>query len=121
MRQSTKNLDRSPVTNAVGSATVEVGPDPEVVAFRAAFNGRSPLDELVLRGARQMLQTALESEVQAFLDQHAARVDEQGRRLVVRNGALPAREILTGAGRIEVTQPRVRDQATDPAERVRFS
>ena len=121
MRQSTKNLDRSPGMNAAGSDNAASEMDPGMIAFPAAFNGRSPLDELVLRGARQMLQTALESEVQAFLDQHAARVDEQGRRLVVRNGALPAREILTGAGRIEVTQPRVRDQATDPAERVRFS
>ena len=33
-----------------------------------------------------MLQAALESEVQTFLDQHAAKVDGQGQRLVVRIG-----------------------------------
>lgn len=94
--------------------------DPEVLAFRAAFDGVSPLDDLVRRGARQMLQAALESEVQSFLASQAAKVDGQGRRLVVRNGSLPAREILTGAGPLEVIQPRVRDKSPEPAERVRF-
>lgn len=59
--------------------------------------------------------------MQAFLDEHAARVDEQGRRLVVRNGHLPTREILTGAGALEVSQPRVRDKSPNADERVRFS
>ena len=68
-----------------------------------------------------MLQAALENEVQLFLDEHVARVDEQGRRLVVRNGHLPARQIVTGAGPLDVRQPRVRDKSKDPEERVRFS
>jgi putative transposase len=97
------------------------GPDAEVLAFRAAFDDRSPLDDLVRRGARQMLQAALESEVQAFLEQQAGKVDDQGRRLVVRNGSLPTRQILTGAGPLEVAQPRVRDKSPDASERVRFS
>lgn len=68
-----------------------------------------------------MLQAALESEVQEFLEQHSSRVDEQGRRLVVRNGYLPSREIVTGAGPLEVSQPRVRDKCADATQRVRFS
>ena len=68
-----------------------------------------------------MLQAALESEVEAFLEQHAGRVDDQGRRHVVRNGHLPSREIVTGAGPLEVSQPRVRDNSADAADRVRFS
>lgn len=68
-----------------------------------------------------MLQAALEGEVQAFLEEQAARVDDRGRRVVVRNGHLPSREIVTGAGPLEVRQPRVRDKSADPAERVRFS
>ena len=35
--------------------------DPEVLAFRQAFDGRSPLDELVHEGARQPLQVAFTS------------------------------------------------------------
>lgn len=68
-----------------------------------------------------MLQAALENEVQEFLEQHSTRVDDQGRRQVVRNGHLPLREIVTGAGPLEVAQPRVRDKSTDAANRVRFS
>lgn len=125
MRQTTKIAAQSPEKTSSGSLKWEAASgqetDPEVVAFRAAFDGRSPLDDLVLRGARQMLQAALESEVQMFLTEHAHKVDDQGRRLVVRNGALPARQILTGAGPLDVTQPRVRDKSPEPSERVCFS
>jgi putative transposase len=96
-------------------------PDAEVLAFREQFEGRSPLDELVRTGAQRMLQKAIEDEVQQFLFEHAERVDQQGRRLVVRNGHLPSRELLTGAGPLEVRQPRVRDNTPDPDQRVRFS
>ena len=80
-----------------------------------------PLDAIARAGAREMLQKALESEVQEFLDRHSDRVDAQGRRLVVRNGHLPPRELLTGVGPLELRQPRVRDKSADPAGRVRFS
>jgi transposase-like protein len=95
--------------------------DPEVLAFRANFHARSPLDELVREGARRMLQAAIDAEVDDFLAAHADRLDDQGRRLVVRNGALPAREILTGAGPLEVSQPRVRDKSPERADRITFS
>ena len=68
-----------------------------------------------------MLQAALESEVQSFLEEQASRVDNRGRRVVVRNGHLPAREIVTGAGPLEIRQPRVRDRSPAPEQRVRFS
>ena len=44
-------------------------------------------------------------------------------RLVVRNGYREPREVLTSAGAVEVTAPRVNDKRTDPAtgERMRFS
>jgi putative transposase len=103
MRQTTTNESQNPVTDSSGN------------------EGRSPLDVLVREGARKMLQAALESEVQNFLEQHASRVDDQGRRLVVRNGHLPTREIVTGAGPLEIAQPRVRDKSPEVAERVRFS
>lgn len=95
--------------------------DPEVLEFQSQFDGRSPLDELVRRGAQQMLQAAINAEVEQFLAQHADRVDEQGRRQVVRNGHLPTRELLTGAGPLEVRQPRVRDKSPDKQNRVEFS
>ncbi len=94
--------------------------DQEVLAFRAQFGQTSPLDELVRQGAQQMLQSAIEAEVNEFLTRHADRRDAKGRRRVVRNGYLPPREILTGAGRLEVEQPRVRDNASKEEERVGF-
>ena len=68
-----------------------------------------------------MLQAAIDAEVEAFIAQHSDRLDEQGRRQVVKNGSLPEREILTGAGAIRVKQGRVRDNHPDPDKRVTFS
>jgi len=95
--------------------------DPEVVSFRAQFDQKSPLDELVREGARRMLQSAIDAEVEAFIAKHEDRRDESGKRLVVRNGSLPEREILTGAGAIPLKQGRVRDNTPDPEKRVTFT
>ena len=67
-----------------------------------------------------MLQKAIEAEVQEFLEPHAERRDTKGKRLVVRNGHKPARKIVTGAGALEVQQPRVRDNSPDKDQRVPF-
>lgn len=119
MSQNTTQKPSRP--EATRTASFGEVPDAEVVRFRAQFEGRSPLDEIVREGAQQMLQSAIESEVQQFLADHTERRDEQGRRLVVRNGRLPSRELLTGAGRLEIRQPRVRDNTPAPEQRVRFS
>lgn len=110
MQQVTTDSQASPVEH-----------DSEVLAFRAQFDGRSPLDEIIRIGAQQMLQIAIEAEVNDFLLQHADRCDDQGHRRVVRNGHLPGRDLLTGAGRLEIRQPRVRDNTTEKADRVFFS
>ena len=115
MRNATRDVDQIPV-GCSGSGI----PDPEVVKFRANFESRSPLDELIREGARRMLQTAIDAEVDDFLAAQSGRRDEQGRRLVVRNGSLPEREILTGAGRLPVRQPRVLGRSSGD-DRVRFS
>ena len=70
----------------------------------------SGLDEIARLGARKLLQRALELEVDEFLEKHADVRDSAGNRQVVRNGFLPEREILTGAGALTVQQPRVRDR-----------
>lgn len=89
----------------------------------AAGAGRSLLDQIVRDGARQMLAAALQAEVAAYVDQFVDQVDENGHRLVVRNGHHNVREVLTGAGAIEVKAPRVNDKRVDPetGERQRFS
>jgi transposase-like protein len=86
-----------------------------------ADESRSALDAYLREGARQMLQAALECEVDAFLAEYADRADEHGRKQVVRNGYLPARTIMTGAGPLEIEQPRVRDKSRHADERVVFT
>ena len=95
--------------------------DSPLATFQDNSVPRSPLDELVQEGARRMLQAAIDAEVDEFLALYSTRVDSQGRRQVVRNGNLPSREILSGAGPLEVKQPRVRDKSADKKNRVSFS
>src|ERR1700759_611340 len=82
----------------------------------------SLIDEIVREGARRMLAEALQAEVDASIAAHAAERDGNGRRLVVRNGYHQPREVLTSAGAVEVTVPRVNDKRTDPdtGDRTRF-
>jgi putative transposase len=84
--------------------------------------GSSLLDEIVRDGARQMLAAALQAEVAAYIEAHQREVDEDGRRLVVRNGYHGEREVMTAAGAVRVRQPRVNDKRVDEnGERQRFS
>ncbi|HXQ58153.1 MAG TPA: IS256 family transposase [Actinomycetes bacterium] len=80
------------------------------------------LDEIVREGARRMLAAALEEEVAAYIAAHVCERDEQGRRLVVRNGHARPRLVTTAAGAVEVRAPRVEDRRVDEAtgERKRF-
>ncbi len=80
-------------------------PSPE-----AAPTARSILDELVREGGRRMLQAAIEGEVEEFVAQFGNTVDIEGRRVIVRNGYLPERNLVTGVGPITIKQPRVRDR-----------
>ena len=70
---------------------------------------RSVLDEVLLNGAREMLQRSIENEV-ADLKRHNRMTDEKGHRLAVRNGYFPERYIVSGIGPVSVRQPRVDDR-----------
>jgi len=97
---------------------------PDVAgALPAEGQPSSLIDQIVRDGARQMLAAALQAEVAAYIGQFAGLRDEDGRRMVVRNGTAEPRMVLTSAGAVEVTAPRVNDKRTDPAsgERMRFS
>ena len=93
----------------------------QVFSFENPHVPSSPLDQLIRQGAQQMLQAAIDAEVQTFLAQHSGRVDGQGRRQVVGNGYLPPRQVQTGAGALQVEQPRVRDKSPAQDDRVTFS
>ena len=79
-----------------------------------------PLDEIVRRGAKKMLEQALEIEVDSFLERHQYLLDDEGRRLIVRNGYAKERKIVTGAGQLGVRTPRVDDRVLETLKEDRF-
>ena len=85
----------------------------------AVVEGRFELEQLLRQGAQRMLQQAIENEVQEFVERHAHLRTAEARQAVVRNGSMPARQILTGLGALAVQQPRVRDRRS--GEKVQFS
>jgi putative transposase len=71
------------------------------------------LDEIAREGARRMLAEALEAEVEAYIESTRNQRDERGHALVVRNGYARKRQVLLGAGAVEVKAPRINDRRVD--------
>jgi transposase-like protein len=68
------------------------------------------LTDLIRNGARDLIARAVEAELNELLAQYATeQVD--GKRRVVRNGYLPARQVQNGVGTVEVKIPKLRDRA----------
>lgn len=57
----------------------------------------SLIDEIVREGARRMPAAALEADVTSYTAESAGEWDDQGRRLVVRNGYHQPRNVATAA------------------------
>jgi putative transposase len=74
------------------------------------ISAHSALEAILRDGARKMLQEAIENEVLEYVQQASLLRDEKNKRLVIRNGKLPSRNIATGMGPIPVEQPRIRDR-----------
>ena len=81
----------------------------------------SVLEELARKGARQLLAQALEVEVAEFVEKHQSKIDTEGRRQVVRNGYMPARDLVTGIGPLKIRQPRLDDRVLSEGGEERFS
>jgi putative transposase len=81
------------------------------------------LDELAREGARRMIAAALRAEADEYVERFADDVDQDGRRLVVRNGRARERRVTVGSGTIPVRAPRVNDKRVEEqtGERQRFS
>ena len=89
--------------------------ESNVVAFHNPEAGvEDPLTELLRSGAERLLHQAVEFEVEELLARYAGERDAAGRAVVVRNGHLPAREILTGIGPVPVEVPKVRSRTGTP-------
>ena len=84
-------------------------PTGNVVPFPRE-SSRDVLTQVLHDGACEMLTKAIEVEVAGYLAARGHLVDDVGRRVVVRNGHLPARTIQTPLGDVPIKQPRVRDR-----------
>lgn len=77
---------------------------------QAEESPKSILEEIIREGARKLLQTAVEQEVSAYIEMFKDLKDEHGKRMVVRHGFLPERNLLTGVGPLPLKRPRIRDK-----------
>jgi len=93
----------------------------EVTFIKDKANPKSALEEVIIKGARKMLKLALENEVDEFIAKHSALIDEDGRRIVSRNGYMPERDILTGVGPITIKQTRIDDRKLESNDIERFT
>ncbi|WP_419834845.1 IS256 family transposase [Endozoicomonas atrinae] len=69
-----------------------------------------PLTSLLRQGARQLIEQAVEAELQRYLEEHS-HIEHGGKKAIIRNGFLPEREIQTGIGSVPVRIPKVRDRS----------
>jgi len=81
---------------------------PETGKFEDALTG------ILRNGARRLLHTAVEAELDEFLKQFENCRSQQGRRAVVRSGHHPERCIQTGIGPVSVRIPKVRSNDGKP-------
>jgi len=79
------------------------------------------LDDLVRKGAQDLLAKALEVEVDLFLEKYQYILDDAGNRRVIKNGHHQSRKVFTGAGPIEIRVPRVDDRALIVQNEPRYS
>ena len=68
----------------------------------------SALETVLRQGARKLLQEAI--EVDDFINFHKDQHDADRKRLAVRNGYMPERDLLTSMVPIKIKQPRVDDR-----------
>jgi len=80
-----------------------------VSAFKEQAGSSDVLTELIREGARRIIATALEAEVQEQLAKLSQPMAD-GRMNVVRNGYLPERGVVTGVGSVSVKVPKIRDR-----------
>ena len=68
------------------------------------------LTEVIAHSAKEILAAAVQAEAAQWISERGHLLDEHGHRLVVANGYLPERRILTGIGTVSIKQPRIEDR-----------
>jgi transposase-like protein len=72
------------------------------------------LTELLRSGAQQLIATAVQAELEAFMAQFATASTQASHAVVVRNGYHPERPLQTGIGPVSVRIPKVRSKNGHP-------
>lgn len=85
----------------------------EVIKLSEKSLLKKTLDEIVKEGAQQILQKALEIEIEEFIQKYSHLTDESGKKRIVRNGHHNERLFQTKAGNVNIKVPRSRDRAND--------
>ena len=78
-----------------------------VVAFADPSIEKDPLTELIRRGAQELLNQAVEIELEERMAELQARRLHDGRQAVVRNGYHHERQVQTGIGPVTVQIPKI--------------
>jgi len=73
-------------------------------------NATDALTELLRNGAKELINQAVNAELEELLAQYSG-LQIDGKQAVVRNGYLPKRTIQTGLGDVEIQLPKVRDKS----------
>ena len=68
------------------------------------------LTEVIAQSAKKILAAAVKAEAAQWIAERSDLRDPHGHRLVVANGYLPERQILTGIGPVPIKQPRIDDR-----------
>lgn len=85
-----------------------------VIPFKNPEKIEDPLTDILKAGATQLIQKAVEAELQVLLEQYQGILTENGKVAVVRNGYQPMRDIQTGIGPVTVKIPKVRNRNDEP-------
>lgn len=85
-----------------------------IVDFARRDGITDALTELLRTGAQQLIATAVQAELEAFMAQFSTASTEASRATVVRNGYHPERPFQTGIGPVSVRIPKVRSRTGQP-------
>ena len=88
--------------------------DSTIIDFTGRDTVTDPLTDLLRKGARELLQAAVEAERDAFLAEFTARRTADGRAAVVGSGYHPERCVQIGIGPVTVKVPKARAKDGKP-------
>jgi putative transposase len=76
-----------------------------VISLESPAENKDLLTGLLRSGTRDLITKAVQSELAEFLSQYQDMTDSEGRPLLVRNGYLPERKLMTGIGPVDIKVP----------------